>query len=309
VSGPAGQKPAAVFVTLLGSAESEPRVRLAVSSLRRFGGPLAASPVLVFAPGPLCGSEVGRMDGVEVVELELEPSLARYPFGVKVVACAQAEARLPRGTRSLVWLGPGCLVVNPPELFSLGPGCDAALRPVHIANIGSTSSAPLDEYWSAVYEATDAQDGGGSVESFLDGQRLRPYYNTHCFSVNLGLGLLAEWRRTFEAMVADAAFQAGPCRDEPHRIFLHQAVLSALITKSVAPGRLQVLPPSYSYPLHFHAKLAGARRVRRMNDIVCAAYEEDSDLSMVPVDEPLRSWLRSIIGHDGARPSIIDRGR
>jgi hypothetical protein len=249
------------------------------------------------------------MDGVEVVELELEPSLARYPFGAKVVACAQAEARVGRDTNSLVWLGAGCLVLNPPTLFALGSDCDAAFRPVHIANVGSPRSGPLDDYWAAVYAAARVHDGDRSVESLLDRQRLRPYYNTHCFSVNPGLGLLAEWRRTFEAMVADAAFQAGPCRDEPHRIFLHQAVLSALITKSVAPGRLRVLPPSYSYPLHFHAKLAGARRMRRMNDIVCAAYEEDSDLSMVPVDEPLRSWLRSIIGHDGARPSIIDRGR
>jgi len=303
------QEQTAAFVTVLSKAESEPRIQRAIASLREFGGMLASCPVLVFAPAPLLGSETGGIDRVEMAELKLEPAIADYPFAGKVAACAQAEARVGRDTKSLVWLGAGCLVLNPPTLFALGPDCDAAFRPVHIANVGSLRSGPLDDYWAAVYAAAGVHDGDRSVESLLDRQRLRPYYNTHCFSVNPGLGLMASWQDLFRSMADDQAFQIGPCRDEPHRIFLHQAVLSALITKSVAPGRLRVLPPSYSYPLHFHAKLAGARRVRRMNDIVCAAYEEDSDLSMVPVDEPLRSWLRSIIAHDGARPSIIDRGR
>lgn len=231
------------------------------------------------------------MDLVEVVAAELEPELARYTFGLKVSACAQAEARVPRGTRSLVWLGPGGLVFKPPELLILGPDCDAALRPVHIANVGSLRSGPMDDYWTAVYAAVGAEDGDGSVDSLLDGQRLRPYYNTHCFAVNPALGLMAEWLELFRSLVADKAFQSGPCRDEPHRIFLHQAVLSALITRSVAPRRVRILPPRYSYPLHLHAKLADSLRVRVMNDITVAAYEEDSGLAAVPVDEPLKSWL------------------
>jgi hypothetical protein len=279
------------FVTLLGSVEAEPRVRLAIASLREFGGSLARSPVLAFAPASLSGAEIGRIEGIELVALECEPTFARYPFGAKVSACAQAEARVSHGPRSLVWFGSGCLVFNPPELLALGPDCDAAFRPVHIANVGSSRSGPLDDYWAAVYAAVGAQDGNLSVESLLDARRLRPYYNTHCFAVSPALGLMASWRDSFRLLVADRAFQSGPCHDEIHRIFLHQAVLSALVTRSVAPGRLRVLPPGYSYPLHFHAKLADAKRARVMNDITCAAYEEDSDLAAVPAAEPLKSWL------------------
>jgi hypothetical protein len=69
-------------------------------------------------------------------------------------------------------------------------------------------------------------------------------------------------------------------------------VLSALVTRSIAPGRVRILPPGYSYPLHFHDKLASTQRVRLMNDITVAAYEEDSDLAAVTAKEPLRSWLK-----------------
>jgi hypothetical protein len=286
-----GPEPSVTFVTLLLSAESELLVRRAVASLREFGGPLASCPVLAFAPTSLPSTDVGRMAGVDVVALEVEPELARCPFGAKVTACAQAEALMPRGTESLVWLGPGCMVFNPPALFALGPDCDAAFRPVHIANVGSPRSGPLDEYWGHIYEIVGTQDGDGSVESLLDKQRLRPYYNTHCFAVNHALGLMAEWLELFRSLVANRTFQSGPGRDELHHIFLHQAVLSALVTRSIAPGRVRALPPGYSYPLHFHEKLPDTRQVRVMNDITVAAYEEDSDLAAVRVEEPLRSWL------------------
>jgi hypothetical protein len=286
-----GPEPSVTFATLLLSVESEQPTRRAVASLREFGGTLASSRVLVFAPSSLSSAEIGQTEGVEFAPLAPEPGLAGYPFGTKVTACAQAEALVPRGTTSLVWLGPGCLVFRPPEQFVLGTDCDAAFRPVHITNVGSLRSGPLDEYWKHVYETVGTQDGDRYVESLLGKQQLRPYYNTHCFAVNPALGLMAEWLKLFRSLVADEAFQSGPCRDELHRIFLHQAVLSALVTKSVAPGRVRVLPPEYSYPLHFHEKLADTQRVDVLNDITVAAYEEESDLAAVRAEEPLRSWL------------------
>jgi len=279
------------FVTLLLSAASEPTVRRAIASLRELGGALASCPVLAFVPASLPSTDIGRIAGVDLVVLEVGPGIARYPFGAKVTACAQAEALMPRGMESLVWLGPGCMVFNPPELLALGQKYDAAFRPVHVANVGSLRSGPLNEYWQHVYETTGTQDGDGSVESLLGKQQLRPYYNTHCFAVSPALGLMAEWLELFRSLVADKAFQSGPCRDELHRIFLHQAVLSALVTRSIAPGRVRTLPPGYSYPLHFHEKLPDTKQMRVMNDITVAAYEEDSDLAAVRAEEPLRSWL------------------
>jgi hypothetical protein len=153
------EEPSVTFVTLLLSAESEPGVRWAIAKLREFGGLQASSPVLVFAPASLFCTGIRRLEGVESVALELESELASYPFGARVMACAQAEALVPRGSSSLVWLGPGCLVFSPPESLSLGHDCDAAFRPVHVANVGSPRSGPLDDYWAAVYAAVGARDG------------------------------------------------------------------------------------------------------------------------------------------------------
>jgi hypothetical protein len=284
-------EPSVTFVTLLPSVETEQSVRRAITSLREFGGELASCPVLMFAPRALRGTDVTGLGRTEVVELEIEPELARYPFGAKVSACGQAEKQTQRGTTALVWLGSGCLVIRPPEQFALGPDCDVAFRPVHVANVGSPRSVPLDEYWSRVYSSVGTRDGDGSVVSLLDKQHLRPYYKTHCFAVDPELGLMNAWLERFRSLVTDEAFQSGPCRDELHRVFLHQAALSVLVTKSVVPGRVRILPPTFSYPLHFHARLDESRRVRVINDITVAAYEDDSDLAAVPADGPLKLWL------------------
>ena len=88
---------------------------------------------------------------------------------------------------------------------------------------------------------------------------------------------------------------SGPGRDEPHQIFLHQAVLSALITRWIRPECIRIPPPSYSYPLHLHAKTPPARRARALEELVVAVYEEQfpdpSVLADIQVSEPLRSWL------------------
>ena len=38
-----------------------------------------------------------------------------------------------------------------------------------------------------------------AVESFVDGQQIRAYYNTHAFSSRSSLGLLGRWYECFDA--------------------------------------------------------------------------------------------------------------
>ena len=87
------------------------------------------------------------------------------------------------------------------------------------------------------------------------------------------LGLLRHWLSRFDSLTCDKRFQSGPCVSELHRIFLHQTVLSALLTKEVPWDRLRLLPPTYSYPLHLHANAPAHRQVARLDDLVCAVYE------------------------------------
>jgi hypothetical protein len=289
------------FVTLIRSAEGVAAGRLLLESLRTFGGPLKNGPVWVFIGDPkVIGPAHRELGRAELVLLDREDAVGSYPFADKVRTCAQAEEMAARDVRSLVWLSLGCLIVGPPRLFELGSSYDAALRPVHIRNVGSRSSERPDAFWEGVYRAVGAEETCDQVESLVDSETIRPYFNTHCFSVNPSRGVLRSWWSRFEASVSNQEFQAGPCRDELHRIFLHQAVLSAVFTKLLDWNRIRILPDEYSYPLHLHPDVPATRRIAFLNDVICAAYEELQDLKILEAREPLKSWLAEHVPVDSS---------
>ncbi|UCG42084.1 MAG: hypothetical protein JSU73_09380 [candidate division WOR-3 bacterium] len=281
-----------LFFTVV-SGETLDRARLLALSLREFGGRFSEEPFLVFVPEGLDTRAAFRgVEGVDAAKLSSDERVGPYPFKTKVLACGQAEQKAHKDVGSLVWLSANCLVLGPPELFQLDQERDAAFRPVHVRNIGSLGTKPMDSYWQALYDALGLSDTDLRVESMIGGEQLRPYYNTHCFSVDPRLGLMQRWQETFFRMVMDKRFQSGLCSDELHRIFLHQAVLSALVTRTVEPGRILTLPPEYSYPLHFHEELPADFRAGPLDRVVVPVYEDRTDLSILRAGGPLGSWLQ-----------------
>lgn len=284
------------FFLLVSSRDDERCARLLLESLRAFGGALSGCPVWAFVPGE--ASDPGRAPAIgdaRVVSLEVDPRLDGYPFARKVTACARAEEMASGEDRSLVWLSPQCLFVDSPQLLGLRSGIGAAFRPVHIRNVGSRAAEPLDGFWRAVYRVVGLDGAPWTVESLVDSEVIRPYYNTHLFSVDPSAGLLRTWLERFRSMVADRAFQEGPCADGLRKVFLHQAVLSALVSKVFGRERIRELPLEYSYPLHLHSKVPPALRPRVLNELVCpvyeGAYEHPATLGGLDALEPLASWL------------------
>jgi len=281
------------FLVMFKSTDSERLARVVIDSLRAFGGPLRGCPVWAFGLDPDRAPHVlPGMEGVYRFPLVVDEEWRAYPFADKVYACARAEEMAGTEIRSLVWLSLDCLVVNPPLLFDLGPSFDAAFRPVHHRNVGSPAGEPLDGFWQGVYRAVGIDDLPYTVESFVDSKTLRPYFNTHCFAFNPAKGLGRAWWQCFQAMVADEAFQAGPCRDELHQVFLHQAILSTLAAKLLDWERIRLLPPEYNYPLNLLSQMPPDRRTPTLNGLVNAVYEDAFPWDEIEVLEPLRSWLR-----------------
>lgn len=285
-----------VFVTLVGGAGSREKAKLLIDSLRTFGGSTSRCPIWVFEADPEgapCADLAG--DGVQVHPLEVPESVRGNWFAAKVCACAQAEKMAGPEIHSLVWLAPDCLVIRPPSLLNLGPGCLAAVRPVHHKNVGLRADEPLDPFWQGVYRAAGLDHAGKTVESFVDGDLLRPYYNSHVLAVKPGRGIFREWFRVFEALVGDQAFQEAACRDDAHQVFLHQAALSAVLARELSPESLRLLPPQYSYPYNLHGQVPAGRRAQALNDLVCIAYEDrplhPDQVDDIEIHEPLRSWL------------------
>lgn len=294
------QEPA-LFVTLVRSNYGLSCARLMIDSLRAFGGELSLSPLWVFEADPIgvpCDSLAGP--AVRILQLDMPDEVRHYLFADKVYACAQAEQLAAAETRSLAWIDPVCLVVKPPTLLVLDADSDAAVRPVHIQNVGLLANQPVDSFWRQIYKRLGVRDIHMTVESFVDCRHLRAYFNSHSFVVNPELGLMRRWAEHFRSLVTDQEYQRTACQDEQHRIFLFQAVMSALLVTRVSRQRIRILPPDYNYPYNLQDQVPADRRAKELNDLVCIAYEERSldpeTMDDISVAEPLRSWLAARAG-------------
>ncbi len=283
-------------LTLVRSPRERSCARLLIDSIRSFGGALSQAPIWLFEGDPQsspCKSL--ESDDVQVLPLRVPDSVQDYFFADKVSACAEAEKRATAAVQSLIWIDPSCLVINPPLLFSLDQSFDAAVRPVHITNVGLPAAAPVDGFWKMIFTEVGVEDIEATVETFVDQQRIRSYFNSHAFAVDPSRGLLHQWYECFESLVCDEEYQAQFCQDQVHQIFLHQAVWSALLTTRFDPQHIRFLPPDYNYPYNLHQLVPFNRRAAALNDLVCIAYEDrplDPRLMEdIEVHEPLRSWL------------------
>jgi len=291
------------FLLMFRSEMGEQMARTVIESLRAFGGPLRDCEVWAFVLDPArLPHALNGIGKVRNIPLALQQSDPAYPFAEKVCACARAEEMAGPDVRSLVWLGLDCLIINPPLLFDLGPvpgvaSADAAFRPVHHQNVGSPAHEAPDGFWRDIYHAIGVDDMPYTIESFVDGRTLRPYFNTHCFAYDPATNLGHAWWEHFKVLASDRAFQAGPCRDEAHQIFLHQAVLSTLVAKQLDWDRLRLLPPEYNYPLNLLGEMPPALRAPSLDGLVNAVYEEAFPWTEIEIHEPLYSWLRQRLPH------------
>jgi len=257
-------------------------------TLQHVGGPLIEVPWWILTTGTNPSYEITlNHPAVRWLTVEIEPEIAGYIFSPKVSAFAQAERLCSGEDVSLVWLNPECLVIQPPVEYFLSDQADAAFRPVHHRNIGSPVQEPMDPFWEGVYSAVNFKETGFTVRSFADEIDLRPYFNTHAFSLRSSMEVGQAWLETFRKLVLDQEFQESACQDIAHKIFLHQAVLSLVITSQIKPERIRLLPPTYNYPLNLHSQVPEPKRPGSIDDLVTAVYEEEADLQILPGDATL----------------------
>jgi hypothetical protein len=154
---------------------------------------------------------------------------------------------------------------------------------------------PLDGFWERIYSVAGILNCEITVESFVDRQTIRPYFNTHAFSIDPSMGLLQRWLICFERLVSDRMFQLAFCQDKLHQVFLHQAVFSTLLVPYLKLGKIRILPSTYNYPYNLQSSIPYDRRERLLNHLVSLTYEDRSldpnKMSDIQVDEPIKSWL------------------
>jgi len=303
VAAPAGTEKSKMAVVLCVASPSDERAAvMLIKSIREFGGVYKDSPVYVFqdnADENPCLA-IKKMD-VNLLPLEIDPAARDYLFSLKVYACAQAERLLAGKAESIVWFDNQCLVFGSLDGLALKEGKAAAMRPVQLLNtIGLAPDAPIDEFWSRIYKDTGVDPQKvPTVETFVDRKKIRFYINCQIISFRPELGICREWERIFTSLVKDTEYQKQACPDALHQVFLHQAVLSAVINARVKDGELQWMSPSCGYPLNLHEKLPPEKRLLRLNDVKYLVYDTIMQrrpdwMDIMPVDEPLKSWLENV---------------
>lgn len=286
-----------VFMTIFHSESCEAQAVLLVKSLRRFGGYLRDSPFWIFHFQPTFTPKIiSELPCSRLIQFDSDQKTSGYEFGEKIAACALAEKMAKGEFKSLVFLSLDCLIVNEPILYDLSGFMQAAFRTPHIKNVGSPANEAMDDYWKGICDLIKPPESPFTVETYVDLKRIRPYFNTHNFSIDPSVGVFGKWLECFCELVADNAFQRTACKDETHRIFLHQAILSTLLMKMMDIRRFRFLPPEYNYPMNFHKEMPEDRKPRFLNELVSPVFEEKlakiEDIARnIQIREPLLSWL------------------
>jgi hypothetical protein len=291
-----------VIALMVATPVQEKHAGILVESIRTFGGEYSNSPIYVFQADPEkvpCNSL--KALGVKLIPLKMDEAVKHYLFAEKVFACAQAEELLASETQNLVWFDNECLVLHPPDELLLKGDDKVALRPVFLKNkVGLLTDAAVDEFWGRIYKETGVKTEDASVvESFVDEQKMRAYFNCQIMSVRPGLGVFREWRRIFTKLVKDQEYQKSACPDELHQIFLHQAVLSVIITSKVKTKQIHYFSKEYSYPLNLQERLPLKKKEKKIDSLTTIIYDilwegKPDWESIKNMDAPLKKWLLEV---------------
>ncbi len=197
-------------VTCVEAGHLEPQTVRMIESLRRFGGGLAAVPVLAVTPRfglPLQRATLRRYEQLDVrhVRGRATSRYAWYNFMNKPAALRLAERAVSAET--MVFLDADLLVVREPTRLLLGPGEDLTACATD-KNIGSSGpDDPYEPYWTAVCGAVGlAVDDLPWVTAFREGCRVRTYFNGGVIAYRTASGFTAAYAETVERLM-DARVQ------------------------------------------------------------------------------------------------------
>ncbi len=283
------------FMVMIATPQEEKETGVLIDSLRTFGGEYAQSPVVLVLSDPQKTDGRALADKVQqTVVLEMDEQFRPFPFSDKVYACAQVEELVAQKTDWLVWLNPDCLILAEPRALTADPAAWAALRPVHIRNIGAPADGPVPDYWQRIYAAAGVDpEKTWTVESFVDREKLRAYFNSGCMAFAPDKGILRGWREAYATLLADPAAHAFYTSDRSYAIFCHQAVLSAVVVAQAGKERVNLLPPSYGYPLPLQDQAGFANRMTSLWDIVIAIGGTPESLRKIEITDLYQRWIET----------------
>jgi hypothetical protein len=258
---------------------SEPRIEresvLLVETLRRWGGGLADVPVYSFQVRPARSTPLRRSTrrrfaelGVHHIEAPLNKRLPNFGWGNKIYAASWAEATLTHS--QLVFLDSDMLVLAEPSEFAPRDEAGVAVTPEPFKVAGTDGADENASMWEAYENHVGLDAPRRFVETQVEGQRIRAYYNSGCVAVERRLGLFALWREITESLVASDLVPPDS-----------RAVFTEQISLTLAMEKLGIEPrcfsPGYNYQIAWHSLLPAHQRAASLDEIVVAHYHRRLD--------------------------------
>ncbi len=280
---------------------AETNALLLAESIRAFAGSLSHAPVWFYVPqngkqlSKIATNKLSALD-VTLIPFDVDEEVLRFPFTGHSMAAAQAESIASGQARFIAWLNPNTIVLQEPRDFLLQDNKAFGFKPVHHTLLGSHYDEPLDSFWTLVYSYCKVpEDRIVPMMTHVEGEKIRPYFNSGLLVTRPERNLLGAWRDAFLKAYQERAFREFYQQDERYAIFIHQAILSGVILSMLTTEEMQELPQTYNYPLHLHAEDNTGARPSSLEELVTVRHEgfyRDPNWSKrILAGELIKQWI------------------
>jgi hypothetical protein len=290
-----------IFACSISPGASELEAVILARSIRTFAGRFSDSPVwfLVSESDQVIQEETERrlLDlDARLIPHSVEAPVLTFPFALKVVASATAEALAEPKADLLVWMDVDSLILNEPVSLILDGPASLGYRPVDHTLIGSPIDEPADRFWDHIYRSCHVSEADlFPMTTSVDENIIRPYFNAGMLVVRPKRRLLRKWRDRFLDIYQGPPFEAFYTENILTKIFFHQAILAGVVLSALDRDELKELPPSVNYPLHMHDQYPSSSRPSYIDELETCRYDtlfQSPDWrEKMLIREPLASWL------------------
>lgn len=231
---------------------------------------------------------------VDVEKFELDGYKDNFPFKDKAYAAAKAE-ELSYDFEQLIWLDCDTVFINEPDELNLEESFVFGYRPVDKKLIGSNWDEDIDDFWSNIYnELLVNEKDIFLVETSVDKQKIRAYFNAGLIVVKPYTNILKYWKENFRRLYLKENLFDYYKKSSLYAIFIHQAVLAGTVLSMIKNEEMKELNYLISYPLHLHSQYPDDKKPKSIKQLISCRYDdyfEKENLIDLRLDEPLNSLI------------------
>ena len=229
--------------------------------------------------------------------VKIDPEVAKFPFCAWIQSAALAEELAEEKAELIAWIAINSFFINEPKEFLLDEEKNLGYRPVHHKLIGLLFDEPLDTFWKIIYDKFSVTDDlVFPMKTHMDGNTLKPYFNSGFLVTRPKIGLFRKWWKYYEEMHNDPIFYDFYKQDDKYVTFIHQAILSAIILTTFKKEELYEFPFDYNYPMNLFEEMDDKYKVDSINELVhsriyVSKLLPPEKLEKIPISGELKNWL------------------